>query len=179
MTSNRTTSDTTRTIIRQQENQEHHNQQQNQQEQEREEQQYNSPIGHNNNYNNNTRGRAREAERARYAAKGHTVYEDEPREEDGLPGNEVMQRIASCYRENISPVITRVAAQIIESALKNDMEPRVIIMAIEETGMASRPSPYYLRAVLRNWATYGIVTRRNESGEGGTWGVTMARPWWR
>ena len=69
-----------------------------------------------------------------------------------LPGEEIMMRIAEEYRGNISEMITNVAASIIEEALRNGMEPNTVILAIRETGMASRPSPYYLKAVLRRWA---------------------------
>ena len=93
-----------------------------------------------------------------------------------LPPAEIMQRIAQVYRENISPQITRVAAGIIERALQNGMEPETVILAIEETGMASRPSPYYLSAVLRNWAQNGVVVSRARGGADIS--TTAARPWW-
>ena len=94
-----------------------------------------------------------------------------------LPGDEVMEKIAEAYRANINPMITQVAAQIIEKALSSDMEPGTVILAIEETGMASRPSPYYLAAVLRNWAQSGVVLRRAHGGAEVS--TTRARPWWR
>lgn len=94
-----------------------------------------------------------------------------------LPGAEIMDQIAEAYRDNISDRITAVAAGVIEEALKHGMEPATVILAIEETGMASRPSPYYLAAVLRNWATNGVVfSRARGTGEVFT---TAARPWWR
>lgn len=106
-----------------------------------------------NNYNNyNTRTRTRE-----------------------LPGKEAMQLIAEAYRANISETITRAAATIIEEALTHGMETDTVIMAIEETGLASRPSPYYLRAVLRNWAENGVVMSRI-TGEIRT---TEGTPWWK
>ena len=124
----------------------------------RTEQQYNHG---NDYYYNNIPARAR----ARDAAA------------DELPGNEIMHRIATCYKANVNPMITAVAAGIIERALKHGMEPETIIKAIEETGMASRPSPYYLSAVLRNWAESGVtVTRTTGQADVRT---TEARPWWR
>ena len=94
-----------------------------------------------------------------------------------LPPSEIMQQIAQAYHDNISRQITKVAAGIIERALVAGMEPATVILAIEETGMASRPSPYYLSAVLRNWAETGVVaSRRNGNMEVS---VTDARPWWR
>lgn len=107
-----------------------------------------------NNYNNyNTRARARKE----------------------LPGKEAMGLIAEAYRANISETITRAAATIIEEALTHGMETDTVIMAIEETGLASRPSPYYLRAVLRNWAENGVVMSRI-TGEIRT---TEGTPWWK
>lgn len=96
-------------------------------------------------------------------------------EKTELPGNEIMEQIAEAYRANIAPVITQAAALVIENALKSGMEPATVILGIEETGMASRPSPYYLRAVLRNWAEYGIATSKARD----KWQRTDARPWWR
>lgn len=96
--------------------------------------------------------------------------------ENALPPDEAMARIAEAYRENISPTITRVAAQLIEDALTHGMEPATVILAIEETGMAARPSPYYLRAILRHWAEFGVVFSKRE---GHMMGTTKAWPWWK
>ena len=105
--------------------------------------------------NNNSRVRAREAGR--------------------LPGTEIMQLIADAYRANVAKEITRAAARIIEDALTHGMEPDTVILAIEETGLASRPSPYYMRAVLRNWAEHGVVVSRTTDEIR----TTAARPWWQ
>lgn len=92
-----------------------------------------------------------------------------------LPGNEILEKIAEAYKANIAPEITKAAAMVIENALRNGMEPATVILGIEETGMAYRPSPNYLRAVLRNWAEYGVVTSRVRD----SWQTTDAKPWWR
>ena len=92
-----------------------------------------------------------------------------------MPSAEVMQLVADAYRENVAEKITKAAAQIIEDALTHGMEPDTVIMAIEETGLASRPSPYYLRAVLRNWAENGVVFSRVHDAVK----VTEGRPWWK
>lgn len=92
-----------------------------------------------------------------------------------LPGDEIMEQIAEAYKANIAPMITQAAAMVIENALRSGMEPATVILGIEETGLASRPSPYYLRAVLRNWAERGVVTSRTRD----KWQRTKARPWWR
>lgn len=95
--------------------------------------------------------------------------------ETELPGEEIMEQIAEAYRANIGPMITQAAALIIENALRSGMEPATVILGIEETGLASRPSPYYLRAVLKNWAERGVVTSRTRE----KWNLTQGRPWWR
>ena len=123
--------------------------------------QYKDPEG-DYNYNNYYPARAR----AREAATTHE-----------LPGREVMEQIAQAYRANVNAMITKAAAGIIERALLNGMEPATVILAIEETGMASRPSPYYLSAVLRNWAENGVVLSRSRGGAEVQ--TTDARPWWR
>lgn len=94
-----------------------------------------------------------------------------------LPGEEIMLRIAEEYRGNISDRITNVAASVIEEALRNGMEPNTVILAIRETGMASRPSPYYLKAVLRRWAETGVVVSR--CSQNTDIYTTQARKWWR
>lgn len=106
----------------------------------------------------------------------HEYYNNNTHTHPGvLPPREAMERIAEAYRANISRDITLAAAHIIEEALKHNMEPETVILAIEETGLASRPSPYYLRAVLRNWAESGVTVSRVHERQG----MTNARPWWR
>ena len=88
---------------------------------------------------------------------------------------EALERIAEAYRANIAREITQAAARLIEDALRHGMEPDTVILAIEETGLASRPSPYYLRAVLQNWAESGVTVSRARNRQG----RTDARPWWK
>lgn len=168
MNSTRNSIDSNRTRIRQQE--------QEKPQQERKEQ-YKNPEG-DYNYYNNYPARARACAREGAPAAGRF---EAPRMEDlrepanKLPPREVMEQIAESYRANISPMISKAAAGIIERALNNGMEPATVILAIEETGMASRPSPYYLSAVLRNWAENGVVvSRARDIGVK----ITEARPWW-
>lgn len=108
-----------------------------------------------------------------YPARARAREDAEPSE---LPPAEVMHQISQAYHDNISRQITKMAAGVIERALAAGMEPATVILAIEETGMASRPSPYYLSAVLRNWAETGVVLSRAHDNHVGT---TDARPWWR
>ena len=160
MTSIRNTIDSSRTIIGQK--------QQNQQKQ-----QYNLEEDYYNNYY---------PARARACAREGAPTFDTPRMEDleesrntRMPPKEIMEEIAKAYRANINPMISKAAAGIIERALNAGMEPATVILAIEETGMASRPSPYYLSAVLRNWAQNGVVVSRARDIGVKT---TEARPWW-
>ena len=127
-----------------------------QQEQEHQQEQYRDNIDY--YYNNN-------------------IITTQPRacSETKLPPAEIMEQIAEAYRANISPTITQAAALVIENALKSGMEPDTVILGIEETGLASRPSPYYLRAVLRNWAERGVVTSRTRE----RWNTTQGLPWWK
>ena len=160
MTDIRNTIDSNRTISRQQQNQQ-------------EQQQYN-PEGnyYNNYYPARARACAREGAAATYEAP---KMEDLREKEKQLPPREVMEQIAEAYRANINTMISKAAAGIIERALSAGMEPATVILAIEETGMASRPSPYYLSAVLRNWAENGVVVSRARDIGVKT---TEARPWW-
>ena len=162
MPENRITGNSSRTIIRQQqqEDQKHEEKSENPQEDREKYQNTRSDYYYNNYYPTRARACAREATTS-----------------DELPPAEIMGQIALAYHENISEKITKVAAGIIERALKNGMEPATVILAIEETGMASRPSPYYLSAVLRNWAENGVVLSRSKGGADVR--TTDARPWWR
>lgn len=167
MTSSRNTVDNIRTIKGQQ--QEH--------QQEQQDKQYN-PEG-NYYYNNYYPARARACARegaAKTAGFSAPTMDDLQEDQDRqLPPREVMEQIADAYRMNINKMISKAAAGIIERALAAGMEPATVILAIEETGMASKPSPYYLSAVLRNWAENGVVVSRARDIGVKT---TEARPWW-
>ena len=159
MNSIRNSIDNTSTINRQQQNQQ-------------EQQQYN-PEG--NYYNNYYPARARACAREVAPIFTSPRMEDLEEKKGQLPPKEIMEEIAKAYRANINTMISKAAAGIIERALSAGMEPATVILAIEETGMASRPSPYYLSAVLRNWAENGVVVSRARDIGVKT---TEARPWW-
>ena len=110
----------------------------------------NSEADYNYN-NNNNRARAREA------------------------SPEMLEKIRQSYEDNIGPM-TKAAANLIEDAMNaGSFDVDTVILAIEETGLASRPSAYYLRAVLRNWAETGVAFSRLYSRHH----KIDARPWWR
>ena len=139
-------------------------------------QQQQNPEGDHDYYNNYYPARARACAREGAAASYEAPRMEDLQENDKqLPPREVMEQIAEAYRANINPMISKAAAGIIERALTAGMEPATVILAIEETGMASRPSPYYLSAVLRNWAQNGVVVSRARDIGVKT---TEARPWW-
>ena len=52
-----------------------------------------------------------------------------------------------------------VKAHDIEEAVNQGVQPSAILDAIEQTALAPRPTHYYLRAVLRRYANWGIFTR--------------------
>ncbi|MBR2698567.1 MAG: DnaD domain protein [Clostridia bacterium] len=54
--------------------------------------------------------------------------------------------------------LTAPIAHFIEQCLTEGMEPAVIVDAIERTGWARRPSPFYLRAILQRYRREQIRT---------------------
>lgn len=72
--------------------------------------------------------------------------------------DEVIERIAKAYTDAISPEIPTMAAKLMEQCLADGMTPELIIEAIDQTGWAQRPSPHYLRAILRRCREQGIKT---------------------
>lgn len=154
----------------------------NRQQEENQDKQYQEQGNHYYNNYNPARARACAREGATTSAARMPSMEDLKEISTGkdLPGNEIMEKIAQAYRDNIGPMITKAAAGIIERALRKGMEPATVILAIEETGMASRPSPYYLAAVIRNWSETGVVVSRarRELGVRQTDGFEPPA-WWR
>lgn len=65
------------------------------------------------------------------------------------------ERILEAYTDNVSDTMTQAVARMIEGAYQAGLTVDEIVMAIEETGFAPRPSPRYLKAILRNWIESG------------------------
>ncbi len=61
------------------------------------------------------------------------------------------KRIIEAYGMNIAPQISPAVARMIEDFIAAGHTVDHVIDAIERTGFAPRPSPQYLRAVLRNY----------------------------
>lgn len=71
-----------------------------------------------------------------------------------------LEQIRDSYVDNIGPLTGAVASLIEDAFYKGMLELEEILMAIEETGLAPHPSPYYLRAILKNWAENGVTVSR-------------------
>ena len=65
------------------------------------------------------------------------------------------ERIFKAYTENIG-ILNAAIIQMIAKAIADGLTVENILMAIEETAFAPRPSAAYLRAILRNWCQYGV-----------------------
>ena len=85
------------------------------------------------------------------------------------------ERIKEAYCDNISDRMTQAAASLIEKAYQAGLTVDEIIMAIEETGLAPSPSPYYLKAILSNWAENGVTVSRLRHYVA----ANKANPWWK
>ena len=85
---------------------------------------------------------------------------------------EECEAIREAYTDNIGP-LTGAVARMIERAFDHGLTAAEIQMAIEETGFAPRPSPYYLKAILENWVETGVTISkiRHEvaSNQGSKW----------
>ena len=69
-----------------------------------------------------------------------------------------LEAIRNAYVTNVGQQMTAMVAREIEEALAEGMRPSVVIEAAITTGNAPRPTPYYMRAVLRRWRRDGILT---------------------
>ena len=111
-------------------------------------------IPHNQYYNNNTNN-------------------DTP--EPGVLSPEDGERMREAYEDNIGRPMTLAVASMIEKALAHGLTVDEIIMAIEETGFARDPSPWYLRAILEHWAATGVTVSKARHEIRANRGVR----WWR
>lgn len=78
--------------------------------------------------------------------------------EDGIVSPDDLEAIRNAYVRNVGQPLTAMVAREIEAALDEGMRPSVVIEAAVTTGNAPRPTPYYMRAVLRRWRRDGIFT---------------------
>ena len=68
-----------------------------------------------------------------------------------------LEDIRIAYNQNIGEM-TAPVAYFVEKCIKGGMEPAVIREAIERTGWAPRPTPFYLRAILQRFQREGVRT---------------------
>lgn len=69
-----------------------------------------------------------------------------------------LMAIRDAYVTYVGQPMTAMVAHEVEAALAGGMRPSVVIEAAKVTGDAPRPTPYYMRAVLRRWLRDGILT---------------------
>lgn len=72
--------------------------------------------------------------------------------------NYVWQQIMNAYCQTINADMSMQVAHMIADYMRYGIEPEVIVEAINETGFAARPSPQYLRAILRRCTNQSIHT---------------------
>lgn len=83
------------------------------------------------------------------------------REGDGPEGiitPDDLMAIRDAYVTYVGQPMTAMVAREVEAALAEGMRPSVVIEAAKVTGDAPRPTPYYMRAVLRRWLRDGVLT---------------------
>lgn len=78
--------------------------------------------------------------------------------QDGIITPDDLMAIRDAYVTYIGQPMTAMVAHEVEAALADGMRPSVVIEATKVTGDAPRPTPYYMRAVLRRWLRDGILT---------------------
>lgn len=88
---------------------------------------------------------------------------------------EQCESVLIAYQENINDTMPGAVAHMIEDAFKHGLEADEIVMAIEETGFAPRPSPWYLRKILENWVTNGVTVSKLRHEIKPNRGL----PWWK
>ena len=88
---------------------------------------------------------------------------------------ETCEAILTAYQENINDTMPGAVAHMIEDAFKHGLEADEIVMAIEETGFAPKPSPWYLRKILAHWVTHGVTVSKLRHEIKANKGL----PWWR
>lgn len=93
--------------------------------------------------------------RAGACAHARTREEEGP---EGIITPDDLMAIRDAYVAYVGQPMTAMVAREVEAALADGMRPSVVIEAAKVTGDAPRPTPYYMRAVLRRWIRDGILT---------------------
>lgn len=108
------------------------------------------------------------------------------REDDGQDGiitPDDLMAIRDAYVTYVGQPMTAMVAHEVEAALADGMRPSVVIEAARVTGDAPRPTPYYMRAVLRRWLRDGVLTDDALAADKAAYeqqrAATSADDWWR
>lgn len=108
------------------------------------------------------------------------------REDDGQDGiitPDDLMAIRDAYVTYVGQPMTAMVAHEVEAAFAGGMRPSVVIEAAKVTGDAPRPTPYYMRAVLRRWLRDGILTDDALAADRAAYeqqrAATSAMDWWR
>lgn len=108
------------------------------------------------------------------------------REDDGQDGiitPDDLMAIRDAYVTYVGQPMTAMVAHEVEAALADGMRPSVVIEAARVTGDAPRPTPYYMRAVLRRWLRDGILSDDALAADRAAYeqqrAATSADDWWR
>lgn len=117
---------------------------------------------------------------ARVCARARTREEDGP---EGIITPDDLMAIRDAYVTYVGQPMTAMVAHEVKAALANGMRPSVVIEATRVTGDAPRPTPYYMRAVLRRWLRDGILTDDALAADKAAYeqqrAATSADDWWR
>lgn len=93
--------------------------------------------------------------------------------------SEALDIIREAYIVHVGMPMTAAIAHEIEAALHDSMQPDVVLDAIQQTGSAPRPSPYYLRAILRRWRRDGIRNADQLAADKNKHEQRTTPPWWK
>lgn len=117
---------------------------------------------------------------ARACARARTREDDG---QDGIITPDDLMAIRDAYVTYIGQPMTAMVAHEVEAALADGMRPSVVIEAAKVTGDAPRPTPYYMRAVLRRWLRDGILSDDALAADRAAYeqqrAATSADDWWR
>ena len=92
------------------------------------------------------------------ARAGACAYARTREEEGHIITPDDLMAIRDAYVAYVGQPMTAMVAREVEAALADGMRPSVVIEAAKVTGDAPRPTPYYMRAVLRRWIRDSILT---------------------
>ena len=67
-----------------------------------------------------------------------------------------MDDIARYYRDTLGCVMPPMAKRDVAAAIEAGLEPQLVIIALDETALAPRPSWAYARAILRRLLREGV-----------------------